>query len=131
MRTQFAMFQKAEDDATGTAEALFCWAVPKEVRLAAGTGIIPVGAGGYGRASIRKSWFDYTWDRFPAHVTVEQFSPILSGQLQRDKLSSSGVPLACGESHKKRNHRERVCFLGPTCLAGPAARARNFSRCIE
>ena len=36
----------------------------------------PVGAGDY-YSLYPKSWYDYRWDKFPAHVTLEQFSPVL------------------------------------------------------
>jgi non-lysosomal glucosylceramidase len=36
----------------------------------------PVDAGDY-YALYPKSWYDYRWDKFPAHVVLEQFSPVL------------------------------------------------------
>jgi non-lysosomal glucosylceramidase len=35
-----------------------------------------VGAGDY-YSLYPKSWYDYRWQKFPAHVTLEQFSPVL------------------------------------------------------
>ncbi|MGC2215025.1 MAG: non-lysosomal glucosylceramidase, partial [Silvibacterium sp.] len=36
----------------------------------------PEGAGEYA-ALYPKSWYDYKWNKFPAHVVLEQFSPVL------------------------------------------------------
>ena len=35
-----------------------------------------MGAGEYS-ALYPKSWYDYQWKKFPAHVVLEQFSPVL------------------------------------------------------
>lgn len=72
---QFAMFQKREGDATGVARVLMN-GQPKGSALSAWQWNYPVGAGDY-YALYPKSWFDYRWEKFPAHVVLEQFSPIL------------------------------------------------------
>lgn len=72
---QFAMFQKSEGDARGVAWALMN-GHPQNKALSAWQWDYPVGAGDY-YALYPKSWFDYRWGKFPAHVALEQFSPIL------------------------------------------------------
>src|SRR5256886_9189470 len=69
------MFQKSEGDSEGVAKALFA-GHPTNGQLSAWSWDYPVGAGDYA-ALYPKSWFDYRYDKFPAHVTLEQFSPIL------------------------------------------------------
>jgi non-lysosomal glucosylceramidase len=72
---QFAMFQKSEGDTEGVARVLFTNHPANKV-LSSWEWDYPAGAGNYS-ALYPKSWFDYQWDKFPAHVTIEQFSPIL------------------------------------------------------
>src|SRR5580698_9180745 len=72
---QFAMFQKSDGDSTGTAQVLMA-GHPKNGELASWAWDYPVGAGEYS-ALYPKSWYDYKWDKFPAHVVLEQFSPVL------------------------------------------------------
>lgn len=76
---QFAMFQTAEGDTEGIARVLMN-GHPSDAQLSSWQWNYPVGAGEY--ASLYpKSWYDYKWDKFPAHVVLEQFSPVLvSGQ---------------------------------------------------
>jgi len=71
----FAMYQKSEGAAQGVAQVLTA-AHTGGGLLGAWTWDYPVGAGDY-YALYPKSWFDYRWEKFPAHVWVEQFSPIL------------------------------------------------------
>ncbi len=72
---QFAMFQQSEGDPQGAARVLFT-GHPNNGSLSSWAWDYPVGAGDY-YALYPKSWFDYRWDKFPAHVVLEQFSPIL------------------------------------------------------
>lgn len=73
---QFAMFQQPEGS-EGTARVLLTGHPPGNA-LKSWSWDYPVGAGEYA-ALYPKSWFDYRWEKFPAHVTVEQFSPVLPG----------------------------------------------------
>src|SRR5713226_5327341 len=84
---QFAMFQKSEGDAEGVAKVLTA-AHPQDGSLRSWDWDYPVGAGDY-YALYPKSWFDYRWEKFPAHVTVEQFSPILP-----DNYKETSYPVA-------------------------------------
>src|SRR5215472_14764205 len=72
---QFAMFQKSEGDAGGSAKVLFAGHPPGNA-LKSWSWDYPTGAGDYA-ALYPKSWFSYRWEKFPAKVTVEQLSPVL------------------------------------------------------
>ncbi len=89
---QFAMYQKAEGDSQGVAQALLA-DHPKGGGLGTWTWDYPVGAGDY-YALYPKSWFDYRWDKFPAHVVLEQFSPVLP-----DNYKESSYPVAVYRWH--------------------------------
>ena len=89
---QFAMFQKSQRDAEGTARVLMN-GHPHDGQLASWQWDYPVGAGDYA-ALYPKSWYDYRWDKFPAHVTLEQFSPVLP-----DNYRESSYPVAVYRWH--------------------------------
>ncbi|MFZ0734065.1 MAG: non-lysosomal glucosylceramidase [Candidatus Sulfotelmatobacter sp.] len=72
---QFAMFQQTEGAPQGTARVLMTDHPPDQT-LSSWQWDYPVGAGEYA-ALYPKSWYDYKWDQFPAHVVLEQFSPVL------------------------------------------------------
>jgi non-lysosomal glucosylceramidase len=72
---QFAMYQRAEGAPEGIAQVLTT-DHPPDRSLNSWKWDYPVGAGDY-YALYPKSWYDYRWDKFPAHVTLEQFSPVL------------------------------------------------------
>lgn len=72
---QFAMFQQSQGDANGTAQVLMN-GHPPPGELSSWAWDYPVGAGDY-FALFPKSWFDYRWNKFPAHIVLEQFSPVL------------------------------------------------------
>jgi non-lysosomal glucosylceramidase len=81
---QFAMFQQSAGDPAGTARVLFT-GHPKDGVLASWSWDYPVGAGDYA-ALYPKSWYDYQWKKFPAHVTLEQFSPVLPGNYKESSF---------------------------------------------
>jgi non-lysosomal glucosylceramidase len=89
---QFAMFQKSQGDAEGIARVLMN-GHPQDGQLASWQWNYPVGAGDYA-ALYPKSWYDYRWDKFPAHVTLEQFSPVLP-----DNYRESSYPVAVYRWH--------------------------------
>jgi non-lysosomal glucosylceramidase len=71
---QFAMYQKSEG---GDSVAQVLTAThPEKGTLDSWQWDYPVGAGDY-YSLYPKSWYDYRWDKFPAHVVLEQFSPVL------------------------------------------------------
>jgi non-lysosomal glucosylceramidase len=72
---QFAIFQQSEGDAQGTAQVLMN-GHPAGNELSSWKWNYPVGDGDY-YALFPKAWFDYKSSRFPAHITIEQFSPVL------------------------------------------------------
>jgi non-lysosomal glucosylceramidase len=98
---QFAMFQKSEGDSEGVAKVLTA-AHPPDHALSSWAWDYPVGAGDY-HALYPKSWFDYRWDKFPAHVTVEQFSPILP-----DNYKETSYPVAVYRWHAENPTQHRV-----------------------
>lgn len=89
---QFAMYQKSEGAAEGVAQVLTA-AHPSNHALDSWKWDYPVGAGDY-YSLYPKSWYDYRWDRFPAHVTLEQFSPVLP-----DNYRESSYPVAVYRWH--------------------------------
>ncbi len=97
---QFAMFQKAEGATEGVARVLFT-NHPANRELSSWAWDYPVGAGDY-FALYPKSWFDYRWEKFPAHVILEQFSPILPGNYRE-----SSYPVAVYRWHAQ-NPTERA-----------------------
>ncbi|MBV9179775.1 MAG: glucosylceramidase, partial [Acidobacteria bacterium] len=72
---QFAMYQQQEGT-EGVAQVLTAGHPENSNLLGSWTWNYPVGAGDY-YALYPKAWYDYRWQKFPAHVFVEQFSPIL------------------------------------------------------
>jgi non-lysosomal glucosylceramidase len=89
---QFAMYQKAEGDSAGMAKVLSA-THPKDQSLSAWSWDYPVGAGDY-YALYPKAWYDYHWEKFPAHVVLEQFSPILP-----ENYRESSYPVAVYRWH--------------------------------
>jgi non-lysosomal glucosylceramidase len=98
---QFAMFQQAEGDATGFAQVLST-THPKSGALSSWKWDYPVGAGEYA-ALFPKSWFDYRSDKFPAHVILEQYSPILP-----DNYKETSFPVAVYRWHAENPSKRRV-----------------------
>ncbi len=71
---QFAMYQKQEGGES-VAQVLTA-AHPDGRTLSSWKWDYPVGAGDY-YSLYPKSWYNYRWEKFPAHVVLEQFSPVL------------------------------------------------------
>src|SRR5581483_1466639 len=71
---QLAVYEKAEDGEP-VAQVLTA-GHPDDGELNSWKWDYPVGAGDY-YALYPKSWYDYRYERFPAHVMLEQFSPVL------------------------------------------------------
>src|SRR6202166_3561876 len=89
---QFAMFQQAAGEPVGTARVLMN-DHPKSGELSSWEWDYPVGAGEYA-ALFPKAWYDYKWDKFPAHVVLEQFSPVLP-----NNYKESSYPVAVYRWH--------------------------------
>jgi len=88
---QFAMFQQQEGG-EATAQVLTA-AHPEGGQLSSWKWDYPVSAGDY-YSLYPKSWYDYRWEKFPAHVTLEQFSPVLP-----DNYRESSYPVAVYRWH--------------------------------
>jgi non-lysosomal glucosylceramidase len=89
---QFAMFQQVAGESQGIAQVLTN-DHPKNGELSSWKWDYPVGAGDYA-ALFPKSWFDYKYDKFPAHVVLEQFSPVLP-----NNYKESSYPVAVYRWH--------------------------------
>ncbi len=98
---QFAMFQQAEGEPQGTARVLMT-DHPADKTLSSWQWDYPVGAGEYA-ALYPKSWYDYKWDQFPAHVVLEQFSPVLP-----DNYRESSYPVAVYRLHAENPTNKAV-----------------------
>src|SRR5260370_18147929 len=118
---QFAMFQKSEGDADGVAKVLTA-AHPPDHSLSSWDWDYPVGAGDY-YALYPKSWFDYRWEKFPAHVTVEQFSPILP-----DNYKETSYPVAVYRWHAENPTKHRVTVSVLLSWENMLGWFRTFSR---
>src|SRR5450755_1547053 len=89
---QFAVYEKSEGASEGVAQVLLA-DHPKNQDLRSWKWDYPVGAGTY-YSLYPKSWFDYRWDKLPAHVMLEQFSPVLP-----DNYRESSYPVAVYRWH--------------------------------
>jgi non-lysosomal glucosylceramidase len=103
---QFAMFQQVAGEPVGTARVLMT-DHPKNGELSSWQWDYPVGAGEYA-ALFPKSWYDYKWDKFPAHVVLEQFSPVLPGNY---KESSYPVAVYCWHAENPTSKPVTVSVL--------------------
>jgi non-lysosomal glucosylceramidase len=111
---QFAMFQQVEGEPTGTARVLMT-DHPSNGELSSWEWNYPVGAGQYA-ALFPKSWYDYQWDKFPVHVVLEQFSPVLP-----NNYKESSYPVAVYRWHAENPSKKRVTvsvLLSWTNMAG-------------
>jgi non-lysosomal glucosylceramidase len=121
---QFAMYQKAEGDSQGVAQALLA-DHPKNGELGAWKWDYPVGAGDY-YALYPKSWFDYRWDKFPAHVVLEQFSPVLP-----DNYKESSYPVAVYRWHAENPTARPVTVSVLLSWTNMVGAFRSYSRTLD
>ena len=98
---QFAMFQQVAGRTGGTAHVLMT-DHPKNGELSSWQWDYPVGAGEYA-ALYPKSWYDYQWERFPAHVVLEQFSPVLPNNYRE-----SSYPVAVYRWHAENPTKHAI-----------------------
>ena len=98
---QFAIYEKAEGATEGVAQALLA-GHPKGGALSSWKWDYPVGAGNY-YALYPKSWYEYRWDKLPANVTLEQFSPVLP-----DNYRESSYPVAVYRWHAENPTKQNV-----------------------
>ena len=98
---QFAIFEQVEGATEGVAQALLA-DHPKNGALRSWKWDYPVGAGNY-YALYPKSWYEYRWDKLPANVTLEQFSPVLP-----DNYRESSYPVAVYRWHAENPTQKNV-----------------------
>ncbi|HEX2713028.1 MAG TPA: GH116 family glycosyl-hydrolase, partial [Candidatus Acidoferrales bacterium] len=97
---QFSVYQKTEG---GDAVAQVLYAgQPQRRTLPSWQWNYPVSAGDY-YALYPKAWFDYRWEKFPARLTVEQFSPILPNNYRE-----TSYPLALYYWHAQNPSERKV-----------------------
>lgn len=118
---QFAMYQKSEGASAGVAQVLSA-THPHNQSLSAWKWDYPVGAGDY-YALYPKSWYDYRWDRFPAHVVLEQFSPILPNNYRE-----SSYPVAVYRWHAENPTDHAVTVSVMLSWANMLGWFNSFSR---
>src|ERR1700735_5053782 len=118
---EFAMFQKSEGDPTGTAQVLMT-GHPRNGELSSWAWDYPVGAGEYS-ALYPKSWYDYKWDKFPAHVVLEQYSPVLP-----DNYRESSYPVAVYRWHAENPTNKTVTVSVLLSWTNMAGWFRTFTR---
>ncbi len=118
---QFAMFQKSEGESEGFAKVLTT-DHPKDQALSSWSWDYPVGAGDY-YALYPKAWFDYRYEKFPAHVTLEQFSPILP-----DNYKESSYPVAVYRWHAENPTDHKVTVSVLLSWENMVGQFRTFSR---
>src|ERR1700758_3829587 len=118
---QFAMFQKSEGAPAGIAQVLAA-THPHNRSLSAWKWDYPVGAGDY-YALYPKSWYDYRWNQFPAHVVLEQFSPILPNNYRE-----SSYPVAVYRWHAENPTDHAVTVSVMLSWANMLGWFNSFSR---
>jgi len=117
---QFAMYQKAEGAPEGVAQVLA--ATHPQGELNTWKWDYPVGAGDY-YSLYPTSWYDYRWDKFPAHVVLEQFSPILP-----DNYRETSYPVAVYRWHAENPTNRAVTISVLLSWTNMVGWFRNFSR---
>ena len=118
---QFAMYQKSEGASEGVAQVLTA-AHPNGSQLKSWKWDYPVGAGDY-YSLYPKSWYDYRYEKFPAHVTLEQFSPVLP-----DNYRESSYPVAVYRWHAENPTDHAVTVSVLLSWSNMLGWFRDFSR---
>jgi len=118
---QFAIYEKPEGAAQGVAQVLLA-DHPKTQDLHSWKWDYPAGAGTYS-ALYPKSWYDYQWDKLPAHVTLEQFSPILP-----NNYKETSYPIAVYRWHAENPTDKPVTVSVLLSWANMVGWLRNTSR---
>ena len=117
---QFAMYQQTEGSPVGVAQVLTT-DHPKSPALKSWKWDYPVGAGDY-YALYPKSWYDYRWDKFPAHVTLEQYSPVLPNNYRE-----TSYPVAVYRWHAENPTNKTVTVSVLLSWTNMVGWARGFS----
>ncbi len=114
------MYQKVEGESESTARVLLT-DHPKNGELSSWSWDYPVGAGEYA-ALYPKSWYDYEWDKFPAHVVLEQYSPVLPNNYRE-----SSYPVAVYRWHADNPTNKTVTVSVLLSWTNMAGWFRDFS----
>src|SRR3981189_1298931 len=118
---QFGIYEKSEGAPEGIAQVLLA-DHPKNDDLRSWKWDYPVGAGTY-YALYPKSWSDDRWDKLPAHVTLEQFSPIIP-----DNYRESSYPVAVYRWHADNPTNKTVTVSVLLSWTNMAGWFRTFTR---
>ncbi len=117
---QFAMYQKSEGG-EGVAQVLTA-AHPEKGNLDSWKWDYPAGSGDY-YSLYPKSWYDYRWEKFPAHVVLEQFSPVLPNNYRE-----SSYPVAVYRWHAENPTDKPVTVSVLLSWTNMLGWFRDFSR---
>ena len=118
---QFAMYQQVEGSPERVAQVLST-DHPVGGSLNSWKWNYPVGAGDY-YSLYPKSWYDYRWDKFPAHVVLEQFSPILPHNYRE-----TSYPVAVYRWHAENPTNQTVHVSVLLSWTNMVGWSRGFSR---
>jgi len=116
---QFAIYEKTEGAPAGVAQVLS--SNHPQGELSGWQWDYPVGAGDY-YSLYPKSWYDYRWEKLPAHVVLEQFSPILP-----DNYKESSYPVAVYRWHAENPTDRPVTVSILVSWQNPIGAFRTFS----
>jgi len=98
---QFSVYERAEGGQP-VATALYAGKPRGQGKAAPFKYDYPVGAGDY-YALYPKAWYDYRWEKLPARLTLEQFSPILP-----NNYKESSYPVAVYLWHAQNPTKQKV-----------------------
>ena len=118
---QFAMYQQAEGSTAGIAQVLST-DHPRSGALNSWKWDYPVGAGDY-YSLYPKSWYDHAWNKFPAHVRLEQFSPILPNNYRE-----TSYPVAVYRWHAENPTNQTIHVSVLLSWTNMVGWSRGFSR---
>jgi non-lysosomal glucosylceramidase len=118
---QFAIFQQSEGEEHRVVQALMN-GHPSNGELSGWRWDYPVGAGDY-YGLFPKAWFDYRWDKFPAHITLEQFSPVLPNNYRE-----SSYPVAVYRLHAENPTNKTVVVSFMFSWTNMSGWFRTFTR---
>jgi non-lysosomal glucosylceramidase len=118
---QFAVYEKSDDTPAGVAQVLSA-THPQNGELSSWQWDYPVGAGDY-YALYPKSWYDYRSDKLPAHIVLEQFSPILP-----NNYKETSYPVAVYRWHADNPTSHPVTVSVLLSWINPVGAFRTFAR---
>jgi non-lysosomal glucosylceramidase len=117
---QFAMYQRAEG--SDAVAQVLTTDHPSNGYLSSWKWDYPVGAGDY-YSLYPKSWYAYRWDKFPAHVVLEQLSPVLPNNYRE-----TSYPVAVYRWHAENSTNRTVQVSVLLSWTNMIGWSRGFSR---